>query len=42
MSIFVVIPVLNEEKHIRQTLSSLKKQCFRDFEAILVDGGSTD
>lgn len=42
MRISVIISALNEEEHIGRTLGSLEKQCFRDFEVILVDGGSTD
>ncbi len=38
----VIIPVLNEEKFLPQLLSCLVKQTFRDFEVIVVDGGSTD
>jgi glycosyltransferase involved in cell wall biosynthesis len=38
----VVIPTLNEEKYLPVLLKALSKQSFRDFEVILVDGGSTD
>jgi len=38
----VVIPTLNEEKHIGDLLLSLKNQSFKDFEIIVVDGGSSD
>ena len=40
--ISVIIPALNEEKYIRHVLEGLKKQTFRDFEIIVVDGGSRD
>ncbi len=40
--ISVIIPALNEEKYIKYPLSGLGKQTFRDFETIVVDGGSTD
>lgn len=38
----IVIPTLNEENNIEGILNSLRAQSFRDFEIILVDGGSTD
>ena len=40
--ISIIIPALNEEGTIHRTLQSLKRQDFRDFEIIVVDGGSTD
>lgn len=40
--ISVVIPTLNEEKYIENTLLSFKNQTFKDFELIISDGGSTD
>ncbi len=38
----VVIPHLNYGRYLQECLDSLDVQTFRDFEAILVDGGSTD
>lgn len=38
----VVIPTLNEEKYIAKSLVSFKKQTYKNFEIIVVDGGSTD
>lgn len=40
--ISVVIPTLNEEKYLKSTLESFKKQTFTDFEIIIADGASTD
>lgn len=40
--ISVIIPAFNEQKYISNALSGLKSQSFRDFETIVVDGGSTD
>ena len=40
--ISVIIPALNEQKYIGHVLSGLDRQTFRDFEAIVVDGGSQD
>jgi glycosyltransferase involved in cell wall biosynthesis len=40
--ISVIIPAFNEEKYIRYPLDGLKRQSFRDFETIVVDGGSKD
>lgn len=38
----VIIPVLNEERVIAGVLDSLGKQTSREFEVIVVDGGSQD
>jgi len=38
----VIIPVYNVEKYLRRALDSLLAQTHRDWEAILVDDGSTD
>ena len=40
--ISVVAPNLNEEKYLPTFLNSLEHQTFKDFELIIVDGGSTD
>lgn len=41
-AITVVVPVLNEEKFLQETLQSLRGQTWSDFELIVVDNGSTD
>jgi glycosyltransferase involved in cell wall biosynthesis len=38
----IIIPTLNEEKNIGNLLSSLKTQTFKNFETIIIDGGSSD
>lgn len=38
----VIIPVLNEEKFLPRLLKNLERQTERDFEIIIVDGGSKD
>ena len=38
----IIIPVLNEEKNIRDCLISLKKQSYPNIELIVVDNGSVD
>ncbi len=40
--ISIVIPAFNEEKYIKYPLDGIKRQTFRNFEIIVVDGGSTD
>ncbi|MFM7675021.1 MAG: glycosyltransferase [Synechococcus sp.] len=40
--ISVVMPVLNAAGHLSTALSSLALQRFRDFEIVIVDGGSSD
>ncbi len=40
--ISVIIPAMNEEKYIRVPLEGFRKQSFRKFEVIVVDGGSND
>ncbi|MEM3521648.1 MAG: glycosyltransferase [Candidatus Bathyarchaeia archaeon] len=42
-SISVIVPSLNEEKYIKKCLLSLLNQSYnKDYEIIVVDGGSTD
>lgn len=38
----VVVPVLNEEEFLEETLQTLRAQTFKDFELLVVDNGSTD
>lgn len=42
MKFSIVIPFYNVEKYAAQCLQSVMQQSFSDFEAILVDDGSTD
>ena len=41
-AVSVIIPVINREKLITQTLESLKAQSYSQWETIIVDDGSTD
>lgn len=38
----IIIPTLNAAKVLETCLKSIKKQTFKDYEIIVVDGGSTD
>jgi glycosyltransferase involved in cell wall biosynthesis len=38
----VIVPTLNEEKHVGLLLSSLRDQSLVNYEALLIDGGSVD
>ena len=40
--ISVIVPLYNVERYIADAIRSLKAQSFGDFEAVLVDDGSTD
>lgn len=40
--ITVIVPVLNEESLLRDTLQSIRTQTFTNYELIVVDNGSTD
>lgn len=40
--ISVVVPVLNEEKYLTSCLAALAVQSYKDYEVIVVDGGSSD
>ncbi|MCP4825932.1 MAG: glycosyltransferase [Shimia sp.] len=40
--ISVIVPVYNVQDHVSACLRSLKQQTYQDFEAILIDDGSTD
>ncbi len=40
--ISVVIPLYNKEKYIKQTISNVLNQSYKDFELLVVDDGSTD
>ena len=42
MKISVVIPTYNVEKYLRQTLSSVVNQSYRNLDIVCVDDGSTD
>jgi len=40
--ISIIIPVYNGAKTLRETLESIEKQSYRDFEVIIVNDGSSD
>ena len=41
-AISVIIPVYNTEPYLANSLASVHGQTFQDFEAIVIDDGSTD
>ena len=42
MKISIIAPNLDEAKYLPAFLNSLVHQCFKDFEVVIIDGGSTD
>ena len=42
LTVTVIVPALNEEEWLADTLRSLRAQEFRDFELLVVDNGSND
>lgn len=42
MKISIIIPIYNGEKYLEECLESIRNQTYIDFEAILVNDGSTD
>lgn len=41
-AISIIVPVYNVERHVAAALQSLQAQTFTDFEALVIDDGSTD
>jgi glycosyltransferase involved in cell wall biosynthesis len=42
LKVSIVLPTLNGEKYIRQSIESCLNQTYSNLELIIVDGGSTD
>ena len=42
MALSIIIPTLNEERYIGKLLDCLCRQTYKEFEVIVVDGGSKD
>ena len=38
----IITVVLNSKNNLNETINSLRQQSFKDFEYIVIDGGSTD
>lgn len=38
----IVVPVYNAEKHIKETINTIKKQTYKNYEVIFIDDASTD
>lgn len=41
-AISIIIPVFNGERYLEHCLSSIRQQSFTDFEALIIDDGSSD
>ena len=41
-TVSVVVPIFNVEKYLNESLNSLKKQTYKEFEVIMIDDASTD
>ena len=42
MTVSIIVPTRNEENSLEKLLKSLKKQTYKNYEVIVVDGGSSD
>ena len=42
MRLSIIIVIFNGEKHINKTIKSILNQNYKDFELIIIDGGSSD
>lgn len=42
VEVSIIIPCYNSEKTIEKCINSIKNQSFKDFEALIIDDGSTD
>lgn len=42
MKLYIIVPMYNVEKWIRQNLTMLKQQTYKDFHCLLIDDVSTD
>ena len=40
--ISVILPVYNSEEYIRESITSILNQTYKNFELIIIDDGSTD
>lgn len=38
----IIIPIYNSQRYLNRCIKSIKKQCYENYEVILVDDGSTD
>ena len=38
----IVIPIYNAERYLKETLESVRKQNYEDFEVLLINDGSND
>ena len=42
MEVSIIIPIYNGSRYIKKSIECLRNQEYKDFEALLIDDGSTD
>ncbi|RDU62106.1 hypothetical protein CQA44_07670 [Helicobacter sp. MIT 14-3879] len=42
MKLYIIVPIYNVEKYLKECLDSIQNQTYKNFSAILINDGSTD